>query len=97
MMQTSFEYWIFYVLIAFGFVFSAVYSAVLGIDNYAYESLQTLEMYLFVLLVAVMFWEGIWRPPLPALLMIPLQILLLTVVLQLSVAVGVKLFAWRRI
>lgn len=97
MTQTSFQYWLFYVLITIGFVLSSVYSACRGIDNYAYESLQTLEMYLFVLFLAVMFWEGIWRPPLPTVLMIPLQILLFTVVLQLSVAIGVKLFAWRRI
>ena len=95
--EASFYYWSYYVFLVMSFLIASLVALSHGIESYQYESLQTLEMYLFVLFITSVFWEGIWRPPLPRLMMFPLQILVFFIGLQLSVSIAVKLFAWRRI
>lgn len=97
MNENSFYYWSLYIFLVVTFVLASIASIVLGVDNYQYESLETLEMQLFVLFLVCVFWEGIWRPPLPRAIMFPLQILVFGIGLHLSVSIAVKLFAWRKI
>lgn len=97
MIKSSFNYWLYYFALVYSFAISSLLVLYQGIESYHYQSLETLEMYLFVLFVTTVFWEGIWRPPLPAVIMIPLQILVLLIGMNLSVSIAVKLFALRRI
>jgi len=97
MIKSSFNYWLYYFALVYSFAISSLLVLYQGIESYHYQSLETLEMYLFVLFVTTVFWEGIWRPPLPTVIMIPLQILVLLIGMNLSVSIAVKLFALRRI